>query len=44
MSAQDEAVNRAYRIVNVFVDAERRQRDAAQMRAWIEKRNKENWR
>ena len=39
-----DAVDRAYRIVSVFMDAEQRQRDEKRMREFIERRNKENWR
>lgn len=38
------AVDRAYRIASVFMDAEKRQHDERRMREFVERRNKENWR
>lgn len=38
-----DSIDRAYRIVSVFMDAERRQRQEQFMRDFIAKRNAENW-
>lgn len=41
--ADSSAIDRAHRIALVFMDAERRQRDRYRIRAFVERRNNENW-
>lgn len=38
-----ESVDRAYRIISVFMEAERRQKQERYLRDYIAKRNAENW-